>query len=121
MLLGMYTIIALAFVSFFLVSNPTTHFLPIGSYTNPVNKVRISRRPKIKEHQFQCFLSELRLAIAIECLSNQGLWHAFLYILTVKTIILYFSPLSIRIQYIPPQHTLPAIQNSLQQHYRSPS
>ena len=87
MLLGMYTIIALAFVSLFLVSNPTTHFMPIGSCTNAINKVCISRRPKIKEHQSQCFLSELRLAIAIESLSNQCLWHAFLYIFTIKMII----------------------------------
>ena len=91
MLLGMYTIIALAFVSLFLFFNPKTYSMPIGSYTNAINKVCISRRPKNKGFQSRCFLSGLGLVVALECLSNQCLWRAFLYIFTIEMIILYLD------------------------------
>ena len=72
MLLGMYTIIALAFVSLFLLFNPKTRFMLIGSCTNAINKVCISRRVSIKGFQLWCFLSGLRLHVALECLSNNA-------------------------------------------------
>ncbi len=91
MLLGMYTIIALAFVSLFLFFNPRTHFMPIGSYTNAINKVCISRRPKNKGFQSRFFLSGLGLVVAPECLSNECLWRAFLYIFLIEMIIFYLD------------------------------
>ena len=107
MLLGMYTIIALAFVSLFLFLNPELHSMPIRSYTNTITKVCISRPTTIKGFRLWRFLSRLGLAITLECLSNQCLWRAFLYIFTIEIIILYPKSLSFQLQHIPLQHAVP--------------
>lgn len=60
--------------------------MPIGSYTNAINKVCISRQCSSKGFRSRCFLSGLGLAIALECSSNQCFWPAFLYIFTIEMI-----------------------------------
>ena len=117
MLLGMYTIIALAFVSLFLFFNPRPQIYQSHHILTPSTiKVCISRRGSTKGVQFRCFPSGLGLAVAHECSSDQRFWCA-LYIYMLEIIILYLNRLSIPLQRTPLRHTIPDNQNSLQQHH----
>ena len=103
MLLGMYTIIALAFVSFFLSSNP----MPIESHTDAIRlqSLYIPTR-QYQRSPFLILSFRARARRSPWILKQPCLWRAHLYIFTIE-IFLYLNPLSLPLRYIPLRHADP--------------